>query len=208
MGRHIPSNSGVRRRENCKSGASAQPRHGRAAWMVCQLMACQFFDALRTMNVIEHLERYCGLLSEDARPVPMAKGRLSRLFPWSGDRSRDPSLSQLWGSTLGLNFHQLKSATSSQLIRHELVMLARIGAVPKNLTAVLQQVAAEAITRGYAYLRGEVIGPVGKLFAESEFTALYVFQSLLFPHRICCRWTSGVRLAHPNHNRRSRFRSS
>jgi hypothetical protein len=121
---------------------------------------------------------------------------------------RGPVEGSVTFSTLGLNFHQLKSATSSQLIRHELVMLARIGAVPKNLTAVLQQVAAEAITRGYAYLRGEVIGPVGKLFAESEFTALYVFQSLLFPHRICCRWTSGVRLAHPNHNRRSRSRSS
>jgi hypothetical protein len=60
-------------------------------------------------------------------------------------------------------------------------MLARTQAIPENLGPLLQQVAVEAVTRGRAYLRGEVIGPRGPLFKDSTVTALYVAIPVYFP---------------------------
>ena len=51
----------------------------------------------------------------------------------------------------------------------------------RQFGAVLQQVAAESIRRGSAYLAGEIIGPRGRLFSGSNFTALYVSPPVYFP---------------------------
>jgi suppressor of fused protein SUFU len=129
------------------------------------------------MNVVEHLESFCGPIVEgwqtdpDGKKMPFQIVRLER----------GPIEGTVTFSTLGLAFHQLSSASSSKLIRHELVMLARSNAIPDNLPVVLQQVAAEAVSRGNAYLRGEVIGPRGRLFPGSDFTALYVAIPVYFP---------------------------
>jgi hypothetical protein len=47
--------------------------------------------------------------------------------------------------------------------------------------ALLHQVAAETVSRGRAYLRGEVIGPRNPLFTGTELTALYVAIPVYFP---------------------------
>jgi hypothetical protein len=129
------------------------------------------------MKVIEHLESFCGPIAEgwktdpDGAEVPFQIVRLER----------GPITGTVTFSTLGLSNYALRSATSSKLIRHELVMLARSDAVPNNLAPLLQQVAADSIARGSAYLAGEVIGPRGRLFSGSNFSALYVSAPVYFP---------------------------
>src|SRR5437588_10705028 len=127
--------------------------------------------------VISHLESFCGPIAEgwkfdpDGKEMPFQVIRLER----------GPTAGTVTFSTLGLSNYPLKSPDCEKLIRHELIMLARAGAVPANFPAVLQQVGAEAITRASPYLRGEVIGPHGRLFSVAEMTALYVSNPVYFP---------------------------
>jgi hypothetical protein len=60
-------------------------------------------------------------------------------------------------------------------------MLARADGVPLNLPSILQQVAVEAVRRGLAYLRGDVLGPRGLLFSGTTLEALYVSIPVYFP---------------------------
>lgn len=53
-------------------------------------------------------------------------------------------------------------------------MVAPKGEEPENIPALLVDLAEEAIKAGYAFVRGDVIGPRGTLFEGYEFTALYV----------------------------------
>jgi hypothetical protein len=129
------------------------------------------------MDVIEHLENFCGPVVEGWRTDPDGNKMSFQVVRLE----RGPVEGSVTFSTLGLNFHRLKSATSAKPIRHELVMLARNDAIPENLGPVLQQVAAEAVDRGYAYLRGNVIGPRGQLFPGTSFTAMYVANPVYFP---------------------------
>jgi hypothetical protein len=129
------------------------------------------------MNVPEHLESFCGPIVEGWRTDPDGKK-----MPCTVARfERGPSQGSVTFATLGLNSYRLKSATSQKLIRHELVMLARKDAIPGNLPALLHQVSAEAVSRGRAYLRGEVIGPRNPLFTGTALTALYVAIPVYFP---------------------------
>ena len=103
-------------------------------------------------------------------------------MPWQVVRlERGPVEGSVTFATLGLNFYRLKSTGSATVIRHELLMLARNGAIPGNLPALLHQIAADAVSRGRAYLRGEVIGPRNRLFPGTELTALYVAIPVYFP---------------------------
>jgi suppressor of fused protein SUFU len=130
-----------------------------------------------TMNVVEHLESFCGPIAEGWKKDPDGKEMPFQIVRLESG----PIAGTVTFSTLGLSFHPLKSATSSKTIRHELVMLVRADDIPKNLGPILQEVAAESISRGYAYLRGEVIGPRGSLFLETELMALYVANPVYFP---------------------------
>src|SRR2546421_13023824 len=70
-------------------------------------------------------------------------------------------------STLGLSDTPLFSATSRKNIRHELIMMTRASFADRGTPTILQQVGMEAITSARPYLRGDVIGPRGKLFEDT-----------------------------------------
>ena len=128
-------------------------------------------------DLISHIEKFCG---------PIVGG-----WPNDADGNKMPfQIVQMQGgpiagtttyATLGLGKIPLRAHASDQVIRHELVMLARSDSVPENLPALLQQVAMEALQRNHAYLRGEVIRPRGSLFSGSTVTALYVAIPVYFP---------------------------
>ena len=75
----------------------------------------------------------------------------------------------------------MPSPVSSKQIRHELVFLARPSFGDRNIPAILHQVGMEAIHKNRPYLRGDVIGPRGTLFAGTNMTALYVAQPVYLP---------------------------
>ena len=82
--------------------------------------------------------------------------------------------------TLGLCRHDLPSKVSAKVIRHELVMTIQ-SQDDQGVPSILQQMGLEALNRGYAYLRGEVVGPRGTLFEGSTLTAVYVTRPPFFP---------------------------
>lgn len=133
--------------------------------------------ALDRMAVPDHLERFCGPIVEgwhcdaDGRRLPFQIVRLAG----------GPVANTTTFSTLGLGDRPLRSKNSEKYIRHELVMLARSGQVPPILPAILQQAASEALERGFAYLRGELIGPRGSMFGSLGMTALYAALPVYFP---------------------------
>ncbi len=122
------------------------------------------------LTVIAHLEAFCGRIDCGWKTDPDGKD-----MPFQIVRLRAGPLPEtVTHATLGLSGFGLCSWGSPKTIRHELVMLSRRGEVPKNIPALLQQVALPAITRKHAYLRGELIGPRGALFEGTELEALYV----------------------------------
>jgi hypothetical protein len=129
------------------------------------------------MMVIEHLECHCGPIVEGWTSDADGNDAPFQIVKMRGG----PIDGSIAFSTLGLSNIPLRSPApkSSKLIRHELVMLAR-HEVPANLPAVLQQVAAEAIGNGLAYLRGDVLGPRGLLFHGTTLEALYVSMPVYF----------------------------
>lgn len=52
---------------------------------------------------------------------------------------------------------------------------------PLNAAGVLYQVAQLLIDRGHGLLRGEVLGPRGRLFAGTQMTALYTAAPVYLP---------------------------
>ncbi|MGO4505345.1 MULTISPECIES: suppressor of fused domain protein [unclassified Dyella] len=131
-------------------------------------------------TVYEHLESYAG---------EIVRG-------WTCDSNGDklpfqvvqtaggPYLGTTTFATLGLSNFQLpadKASHASKLIRHELLMIVPSDAIPPNLVGVIQQIGLEAISRGAAYLRGELLGPRGELFEGHEPKALYASLPVYFP---------------------------
>lgn len=130
-------------------------------------------------TLIEHLEKYCGPIMEGWKSDPIRGSVAFQVV-----RLREgPIAESVTLSTLGLSNWRLKSPRSSKFIRHEFIVLQRADAEPKNLLPILEQIGLEAVASGRAYLRGDVIGPRGPLFAGSQFDALYVSMPAYFPEQ-------------------------
>ncbi|MFJ6267117.1 suppressor of fused domain protein [Lysinibacillus xylanilyticus] len=84
-------------------------------------------------------------------------------------------------STLGLSKQNLVSPISKKEIRQELIFVSYANFGDKNIPGILQNVGLQAINNNIAYLRGDVIGPYGKLFEHSSFEALYASIPVYFP---------------------------
>lgn len=87
-------------------------------------------------------------------------------------------------STLGLSKQNLFSPISNKKIRQELIFVSYSNFGDKNIPGILQQVGLQAINNKVAYLRGDVIGPYGKLFEYSNLEALYVSIPVYFPETL------------------------
>jgi hypothetical protein len=83
-------------------------------------------------------------------------------------------------ATLGISSHLLESEKTGREIRQEYLMTCLTGQRDWNIPAVLQQFGAENTRRRRAVLRGEVFGPRGPLFPQSQMTALYAAIPVYF----------------------------
>ena len=131
-------------------------------------------------TVYEHLEAFAGEIiggwSSDADGTKLP----FQIVQTAGG----PHLGTTTFATLGLSKFPLPGSRvgrEPKLIRHELLMIVPTDAVPPNIVGVLQQVGLDAISRGTAYLRGELLGPRGVLFEPYEPKALYVCSPVYFP---------------------------
>ncbi len=121
-------------------------------------------------SLIEHLEKHLGQivagwsLSADGDPMSF------QVVKFHGEGAGKP----VSYTTLGLSKCPLDSTASGKEIRQELLLLAPPGFGDRNIPALLQSIAAEALGLKRAYLRGEIIGPQGRLFDGLPFTSFYV----------------------------------
>jgi Suppressor of fused protein (SUFU) len=84
-------------------------------------------------------------------------------------------------ATVGLSDHILRSKSSSKPIRQELIFIAPASFGDRSIPALLQQVGMQALEGHTALLRGEVLGPHGRLFKTGEMEALYVSIPVYLP---------------------------
>jgi len=131
-------------------------------------------------TVLDHLEAFAGIVSRGWQ-VDADKNKLPfQVVQTKGGPYPDTTTI----STLGLSDFPLpshKGHADPKMIRHELLMIVPSDAIPPNIVGIIQQVGLEAIRRGTAYLRGELIGPRGELFPGYEPKALFVESPVYFP---------------------------
>ncbi len=77
-------------------------------------------------------------------------------------------------STLGLNKVPLTSYVSGKQIWQELIFVSYSNSGNINIPSLLAQVSQIALDSGSAFLRGDVIGPYGPIFDDSNLEAFYV----------------------------------
>jgi hypothetical protein len=128
------------------------------------------------VTVLGHFEAFLGEIElgwsrdADGHDMPFQVVRFPR---GSGDGT-------ITFATLGLSRYPQRSA-SGKTIRQELLMIVpeslRTGPVP----GLLQQAGMETLTAARPLLRGDVIGPRGKLVSGSRMEALYVSLPVYFP---------------------------
>lgn len=85
-------------------------------------------------------------------------------------------------ATLGLSEFSLRSKSQEKSIRHELILSIPTALGELNVPSLLHSLGKEAIDKGRAYFRGEVIGPrPGVLLPNTGFKALFVAPPVCFP---------------------------
>lgn len=130
------------------------------------------------MGLPDHLERFLGTIRSG-----WTKDAEGRKMPFSvAEFSNGPRSNTVTFSTLGLSKVPLHAVTALTHVYEELVIVVpdslRVGPVP----GILQQIGQEAISRGRAVLRGDMIGPRGPLFSpDSQMEAFYAANPLCFP---------------------------
>jgi hypothetical protein len=129
------------------------------------------------MTILDHLEQHLGPIEEgwstnaSGLKLPFLVARLP------GGSIEGTKVF----ATAGLSDHLLTSRTSSKVIRQELAFVVRASFGDRNIPGLLQQVGMNALEKHTAYLRGDVIGPYGRLFEVGEMEALYVGIPVYLP---------------------------
>jgi hypothetical protein len=122
--------------------------------------------------LVAHVEEYVGRVD-----AGWSRDVAGRQMPFQVVRLLNPSIPERVAySTLGLSDIALASRRSDKRILHELIIVTYLAATDQAIPGLLQQIGVEALQSGYAYLRGDVIGPRGPLWPESgsALEALYV----------------------------------
>ncbi|WP_282138237.1 suppressor of fused domain protein [Rossellomorea aquimaris] len=94
--------------------------------------------------------------------------------------NRGPFPGTVTYSSIGLSKLHLKSPVSNKIIRQELVIVSYSNFGDENIPAILQDIGLQACNNGIAFLKGEIIGPKGKIFNDSNLEALYVTMPVYF----------------------------
>lgn len=126
-------------------------------------------------SLIDHLERFLGEIEVGWSGTPEAPDTSFQVV-----RFARRAFGGVVFATIGLSKHELRSRVSAKRIRQELMMIVPSPA-DRRAPGLLQQVAGEAVESGDAILRGDVIGPRGRLFDGSEMEALYAAAPVYLP---------------------------
>jgi Suppressor of fused protein (SUFU) len=127
-------------------------------------------------DLVDHLESYLGEILYGSRGDDTTPPGVQVV--WFGPDAPWPGVTTI--ATLGLSKHHLREVGSRGL-HQELLMHLPTGDQPVNAAGVLFQIAAELIDRGQGILRGEVIGPRGRLFDRTDMTAVYAAIPVYLP---------------------------
>jgi hypothetical protein len=126
--------------------------------------------------VLQHLESFLG------KTVGGWKDPAGETWPFHVLRFEGgPILNTVTYSTMGLSDTPLKCPNSGKQIRHELIFMARTAFGDRNVPALLHDIGLEAMSRGTPYLCGDVIGPRGKIFPDTELEAFFVYMPVYLP---------------------------
>lgn len=135
---------------------------------------------MASVELLYHLEEYLGLMqgfwdgSGEGEKWPFQVGE----FFLDGGSQSVTTL-----STLGLSDFPLSGSCEhcGSTYRHELTMMFWPSFGVQNMPFILRDIGKEAISSGYAYLCGQVIGPRGKMFPDTEMEALFLYEPANLP---------------------------
>jgi hypothetical protein len=128
-------------------------------------------------NFTEHVEQYLGKIQHGWTKSSTGTSMPFQVAACGGGVVKDVTAFV----TLGLSRAGLASVISNKLIRQELLMTVRSDCDVGGIPSLLQQIGSEALKKGVAYLRGDVIGPRGPLFNGSSLQAVYVTMPVYYP---------------------------
>jgi hypothetical protein len=138
-----------------------------------------------TPALVEHLERFLGGVLDGWKSIDSKARPLFDVVRYAG-----PFEGCVAFSTLGLSNYVLNSRVSAKKVRCELLMITRDSGA--WIPSLLDQIGAEFVSLGFAPLRGDVIGPRGKIGGEYEMTALYSSIPIYLPEQFAsCELPSG-----------------
>ncbi len=128
-------------------------------------------------NLLEHIETYLGEINsgwtEDFDGNRLTFSVLDFL--------NCPVESSHVCSTLGLSEHRFHSRDNGSEIFQELLLMVDVGCWEDSFPGLLQQLAQEAISSHHAYLRGQVLGPRGKISDGTSMSCFYVAAPIHLP---------------------------
>jgi len=128
------------------------------------------------VDIVEHLEQFLG---------PITAG-------WSKDADGNQQHAQILKfseganggiasyATLGLS-HRKLGLPDKEPVRIELLMMVRKGIFERYVPSLMQQLVGDLIHGGTAPLRGEVIGPRGRIDPDTCLEAFFVYNPVYLP---------------------------
>ena len=125
-------------------------------------------------TLISHLEHYLGRIQEGWTDPSNRNDKNFQIARFVMPEDRLQCF-----STIGFSNYGLVSPYSGKSVHAELLMMVHAGI--DRPAAILDQIARELIASGKAILRGDVIGPRGRIFDCGKMTALYATLPVYFP---------------------------
>lgn len=133
--------------------------------------------SIERKGVIEHIEHYFGPIQHGWKTSPDGAPMDFQVVECLGGKIARARVF----STLGLSDFPLRSAVSDKMIRHELLIAVPDSFGDRNIPAVLQQLASDALKKGSPYLRGEVIERGNPIFSGKPFYGFYTAIPVILP---------------------------
>lgn len=127
-------------------------------------------------DLVGHLESYLGEIRAGSQGDDTTPQGVQVL--WFGPDVPHPGAVTL--ATLGLSRCHLAQPSGRGLHQELLMHLPAVGE-PLNAAGVLFQVAQLLVDRGNGLPRGQVLGPWGRLFADTQMSALYAAAPVYLP---------------------------
>ena len=131
----------------------------------------------RVPELILHVEKYLGEMSEDYRIASQASGISLQVAKFPDQPIRNATTFV----TLGVSTIPLQQLEGS-LLRQEFLFAAKnCNALSNDIAGLLGTIANDVLTNQKVLLHGQVLGPAGPLLDGFDKTALYLTHPAYFP---------------------------